>query len=421
MKVLVVGGGAREHALGWKLTGDGCEVVSAPGNPGLAALGPTLPEVAVTDTAAIVEAAVSLEADLVVVGPEAPLAAGVADALADKGVLALGPGRAGALLESSKSHAKDVMARAGVPTAAAAVFTSPDRAIDYLADHEGPFVVKADGLAGGKGVLVTLDRAEAENWTLECFGGRFGPAGNTVVIEEHLSGRELSVIALCADGDAVALAPARDYKRLRNDDAGPNTGGMGGYSPVGDAPAELTARAIDEIVRPVLTVLESDGITYRGFLYAGLILTDGGIRVLEFNVRLGDPEAQVLLPRLDDDLGALLAAAAAGELPDRPLRWSSNATLGVVLAAPGYPDRPHTGEMIRGLGTAAELPAVHIFHAGTSMAEGVPVTAGGRVVNVVGTGVDLSEARRRAYDAASVIDFPGKQFRTDIGLEVSER
>jgi len=413
MRVLVLGGGGREHALGWKLAqgANVTEVASAPGNPGLARLGPTY-GFPTTAPEVVVEAAACY--DLVVVGPEAPLAAGVVDALTAAGIAAFGPTAAGARLESSKAFAKEVMGRAGVATAAAAVFADPDRALRHLDSAVPPFVVKADGLAAGKGVLVTEDRPEAASWVSRCFEGDFGSAGATVVIEEYLDGPEVSVMAICAGDRVVPLAPARDYKRLLNGDQGPNTGGMGCYSPVPDLPAGLVDEVVAGVLEPTLRQMAADGIGYRGFLYAGMVLTDDGPKVLEFNCRLGDPETQVILPRLEDDLAALLASAADGVLPSGPLRWSDGAAVDVVLAAPGYPEAPHTGRPIHGLDAAAAIEGVHVFHAGTSLIGRRPVTAGGRVVNVVGTASDVAAARSRAYAAVDAIDFPGRQFRTDI-------
>ena len=417
MRVLLLGSGGREHAIGWKLAQSPqlSELISAPGNPGLEQFGPVAPDVDIHDPAAVVELAVSRRSDLVVVGPEAPLAAGVVDALTDSGIPAAGPPAAAARLESSKAYAKEVMTRAGVPTAAGRAYTDADAAYDALGSSPGPYVVKADGLAAGKGVLVTEDRREARRWVALCLEGHFGAAGTTVVIEEFLAGPELSVIALCDGTTALALPPARDYKRLRDDDQGPNTGGMGCFSPV-DLPRNLVDDTIARVVGPVIAALSAEGVVYRGFLYAGLVLTAGGPKVLEFNCRLGDPETQVILPRLDEDLLELLMAAATGKLPDRPLREHDVAAVDVVLAAPGYPEDVQTGGAIAGLTRAEALEGVHVFHAGTrSTGDGV-VTSGGRVLNVVGIGADRDTARDRAYGAATTIQFDGKQLRSDIGL-----
>jgi phosphoribosylamine--glycine ligase len=416
VRVLLLGGGGREHAIGWKLAaGAGITaLVSAPGNPGLAGLGRTLHDLPITDPEAVTSAALAERIDLVVVGPEAPLAAGVVDALDRAGVPAFGPGREAARLESSKAFAKEVMGRAGVATAAAGVFTAPAAAHVHLEDSTGPYVVKADGLAAGKGVLVTGDLAEAHAWVERCFEGGFGAAGRAVVIEDHLEGPEVSVFALCDGERAVAFGAARDHKRLGDGDTGPNTGGMGCYSPVPGVPATLVDDALATVVRPVLAAMADAGTPFRGFLYAGLVLTSAGPRVLEFNVRLGDPEAQVLLPRLDEDLLALLGDAAGAALEERPLRWSTDAAVDVVLAAPGYPDEPRAGDGIEGLARAAATAGVTLFHGGTAERSGRLVTAGGRVLNVVGTGPDLTAARDAAYEAVERISFPGMQFRSDI-------
>ncbi len=413
MRVLLLGGGAREHAIGLHLAPHVGEVRAAPGNPGLAELGPCLPDLDITHPAAVADAATGF--DLVVVGPEAPLAAGVVDALTERGIPALGPTRAAARLETSKWFAKQVMAAAGVPTARAAAFREAGPALAHLRDAEPPYVVKADGLAAGKGVLVTDALADAEAWVHRCLDGGFGDAGRTVVIEDHLAGPEVSVFALCSGTSVAPLAPARDYKRLGDGDTGPNTGGMGAYSPVPDLPAGLVDHVVDEVMRPVLAELDARGTPYRGFLYAGLVLTDDGPQVLEFNCRLGDPEAQVVLPRLDADLPDLALAAARGAPVPPVLRWSPDSVVNVVLASPGYPEAPRRGLEIEGVKKAQDVPGVTVLHAGTRTADGALVTSGGRVLNVVARAPDIATARRRAYDAAALVEFAGKQFRTDIG------
>ncbi len=413
MRVLLLGGGAREHAIGLHLAPHAAEVRAAPGNPGLAEVGPCLPGLDITDPVAVADAAVG--SDLVVVGPEAPLAAGVVDVLAGREIPTLGPTQAAARLETSKWFAKQVMAHAGVATAPAAAFTEAQPARMHLRSSEPPYVVKADGLAAGKGVLVTKHLNEAEAWVQRCLDGGFGDAGHTVVIEDHLAGPEVSVFALCSGTSVTPLAPARDYKRLGDDDTGPNTGGMGAYSPVPDLPAGLVEHVVDEVMRPVLAELAGRGTPYRGFLYAGLVLTEEGPQVLEFNCRLGDPEAQVVLARLDDDLAGLALAAARGEALPAALRWMPDAAVNVVLAAPGYPEAPQRGLEIDGVKKAQDVPGVAVLHAGTRLVDGALVTSGGRVLNVVARGRDVADARRRAYDAAELIDFAGKQYRTDIG------
>ena len=416
MRVLLLGGGGREHALGWKLSQSPLltELISAPGNPGLAELGP-LVEIDPSNPEAVAAFAEREGIDLVVVGPEGPLAAGVVDALDARGIAAFGPTAAGARLESSKAYAKDVMRRAGVATGTAEAFTVLDDAVAHLRSIEAPYVVKADGLAAGKGVLVTDDLDAAIGWAGACLAGVFGEAGATVVVEEYLSGREVSVFALVDGRHALPLEPARDYKRLADGDRGPNTGGMGCFSPVGDLPQHLVENTVDDVVEPVLQVLRADGIEYRGFLYVGLMLTDDGPKVLEFNCRLGDPETQAILPRLEDDLLALLAAGAAGELPDTSLHWSDQVAVAVVLASGGYPKTPDRGHVITGLETAEDLKNTFVFQAGTGTVNENLVSAGGRVLNVVGLGDTLRQARSRAYEAADMIDFKDKQMRADIG------
>ncbi|MDJ0961651.1 MAG: phosphoribosylamine--glycine ligase [Acidimicrobiia bacterium] len=416
MRILLLGGGAREHAIGWKLAhSPNLEVlISAPGNPGLARLGAIVPGFDVTDAEAVADFAVANAIDLVVVGPEAPLAAGVVDALAAAGIDAFGPTKAGAQLEASKAFAKDVMRRANVPTAKAWTFTDVNDAIAHLEASEPPYVIKADGLAAGKGVLVTEDLIAAQSWARLCIDGHFGDAGATVVVEEHLDGEELSVLALCDGTRAVALEPARDYKRLLDGDTGPNTGGMGCYSPVADMPEDIVEHVLDHVIDPVLEVMAEDGIKYKGFLYAGMMLTRTGPKVLEFNCRLGDPETQVILPRLDEDFLELLIAANEGNLPDRQLRFSDTAAVGVVLAAAGYPESPERGVPITGSRELHAEPDVHIFHAGTKLTVDGLVSNGGRVLNVVGRGPDVATARAAAYRAAETVDFPGKQYRSDI-------
>jgi phosphoribosylamine--glycine ligase len=416
VRVLLLGGGAREHAIGWKLSQSPhlTELLAAPGNPGLARIGSMVPSVDIEDPGAVAALAVAERIDLVVVGPEAPLAAGVVDALVAKGIPTFGPDRAGAQLEASKVFAKDVMRRAGVPTGASTGFTDVTAAADFLSGMDGPYVVKANGLAAGKGVLVTDDLTEAQTWARVCLEGHFGEAGKTIVIDEHLSGDEVSVFAICDGETALPLDPARDYKRLRDADQGPNTGGMGCYSPPADLPDDLVATALETVINPVLHTMADLGIRYRGFLYAGLMLTAAGMRVLEFNCRMGDPETQVLLPRLEHDLLELLDDGARGTLPSSPIRWSERAAVDVVLAAPGYPEAPERGAAITGFDTAETDPDVIVFHAGTRQTDAGLVTAGGRVLNVVGLGDTVPAARAAAYRGVGALHFPGMQYRSDI-------
>jgi phosphoribosylamine--glycine ligase len=414
MRVLLLGNGGREHAIGWKLAQSRglTTLISAPGNPGLADLGAVVPGFDATDPTAVVDLAVANAVDLVVVGPEAPLAAGVVDALQENGVTAFGPVARAARLESSKAFAKDVMVRAGVPTGTAETFTDLDAAADHLRAIDPPYVVKADGLAAGKGVLVTEDLDAATAWARLCLTGGFGDAGRTVVVEEHLDGREVSVFAICDGTTAVPLVPARDYKRLGEGGTGPNTGGMGCFSPVEDLPEGLVDTTMGDVIAPVLETMAADGLPYRGFLYAGLMLSDDGPKVLEFNCRLGDPETQVVLPRLEEDLLTLLADAASGSLRPAELRWSAAAAVDVVLASKGYPTRPRTGFPIDGLDHVSNAL---VFHAGTTRTADGIVTSGGRVLNVVGCGPDVPTARSAAYAAADQIRFEGKTYRKDIG------
>lgn len=412
MKVLVLGGGGREHAVCWALAGGGHEVVSAPGNAGIAALARCVP-VDPVDVAAVRELAVREAADLVVVGPEAPLVAGVVDSLAVTGVPTFGPSMAAARIEGSKTFCKEVMAAAGVPTAGYWSGTEVDEALAALAEFAGPYVVKADGLAGGKGVRICDDRAEAEDAVRAAMIERvFGAAGERVVIEEFLDGPECSVFGLCDGRTTVPLAPAQDFKRALDGDRGPNTGGMGAYSPV----AGVDARAIaGEVLEPMLAELAGRGLPYVGVLYAGLVLTADGPKVLEFNARFGDPETQVVLPRLRSELGRLLHACATGALPTYgPLEWDDRAAVTVVLASGGYPGEYETGVVITGLEEAAQVPDALVFHAGTRRDGDTVVTAGGRVLAVSGLGATVADARAVAYDAADRISFEGRHRRSDI-------
>lgn len=410
MRVLLIGNGGREHALGWKIAQSPRvkELVSLPGNPGLAELGPTVEGIAATDVGAIAAMARIQKVDLVVVGPEGPLAAGVTDAVSRLGIPVFGPTRAASRLESSKQFAKEVMGRAGVATAASGSFDDPAAARDYLVSMAPPYVVKADGLAAGKGVLVTDTIAEAGEWVDRCFEGEFGEAGSSVLIEEFLDGPEISVFAVCTKAGAVPLQPARDYKRLLDGGEGPNTGGMGAYSPVPDLPDDLLTRTMSEVVEPTLAQMDEDGNPFTGFLYAGLVLTAEGIKVLEFNVRLGDPETQAVLPRMSNDIVDVLEGAAP--------EWSDTAAVNVVLAAKGYPTAPEKGATIKGM---TNLPDnVIVFHAGTSRDGKKLVVGGGRVLSVVGVGPDIASARDLAYTAVEGIHWPGMQSRTDIAARV---
>jgi len=425
MRVLVVGGGGREHALAWRLARSASvdEVVAAPGNPGMADVARCVP-VDPDDPAAVAQLADDLAVDLVVVGPERPLVNGVVDAVEARGRRAFGPTAVGAQLEGSKAWMKEVLSGAGVPTAVHASFSAgeEDAALAFLQTLGGLYVVKTDGLAAGKGVVVTDSLAEARDAVrMYLSGAAFGEAGRTVVIEEGLVGPELSVLVVC-NGDpdaAVPLAPAQDFKRIGDGDTGPNTGGMGAYSPVPIAGPHLVRQVMTTAVRPTLYALEDEGVTYRGVLYAGLMLTADGPKVLEYNVRFGDPETQVVVPRLRSDLGALCMAAAAGE-PDLEAQFADDACVTVVLASAGYPSSPRTGDEIRGLDAAGAVPGVTVFHAGTARRDdGALVTAGGRVLDVTAVAPGLRDARDRAYEAAALISWPGVQYRHDIATSAA--
>jgi len=412
VKVMLLGGGAREHALAWKLKQgpDLTALFCAPGNPGTGALGENL-AVDAEDPKAVVAAARARAVDLVVVGPEGPLVKGVADALRAVGIAVFGPSAAAACIEGSKAFAKEVMAAADIPTASHRVFRSPAEAAAY-ARMQGPLVVKADGLAAGKGVVVARSGREAAEAVLQV--AAMGQAASALVLEELLEGEEVSAIALC-DGERYQLFPAaQDHKRIFDGDQGPNTGGMGAYTP---APF-LDARGLDEVGRtvigPALREMKRRGAPFTGALFAGLMLTPRGPRVLEFNCRFGDPETQALVMQLDEDLLPLLHAAARGALPDRPLRLRAGVTVGVVMASAGYPGSPRKGDLIEGI-AQAEATGARVFQAGTKALAGQLVTAGGRVLSVCAHGDTVALAREAAYRACSMIRFEGAQYRRDIG------
>jgi phosphoribosylamine--glycine ligase len=397
VRICVVGSGGREHALQDALSRSADSVLVTPGNAGIPGSVPTPPE--------------EIDADLFVIGPEVPLVRGLADRLRAQGRLVFGPGADGARLEGSKRWMKALLVEAGVPTARHGAFGAAEPALAYLRSLAPPYVVKTDGLAAGKGVLVTESRAEAEDDVrAKLSGTSFGDAGRTVVIEEALAGPELSVLCLCDGRRAVPLAPAQDFKRLGDGDTGPNTGGMGAYSPVPVAGPGVVAEVVERAVEPTLAALRDRRIDYRGVLYCGVMLTVDGPKVLEYNIRFGDPEAQVVLPRIRGDLTAALAEAAAGDLRTE-LSWDERAAVTVVLAAPGYPTAPRAGDPIQGLDEALALPDVTVYSAGVAPG---PRTAGGRVLDVTALGHDVAAARRRAYEAVATISWPGMQYRTDI-------
>ena len=401
MEVCVVGGGGREAALATVVARAADRVVVTPGNPGIPGSAATAPE--------------QVDADLFVIGPEAPLVSGLADRLRAQGKLVLGPGADGARLEGSKAWMKGLLAEAGVPTARYGEFRDREAAVRFLRTTAPPYVVKTDGLAAGKGVLVTESLEEAvEDVAAKLSGRSFGDAGRTVVIEEGLGGEELSLLCLCDGRRSVPLAPAQDFKRLGDGDSGPNTGGMGAYSPVPVAGPDVVGEVMSRAVEPTLAALRRRGIDYRGVLYAGLMLTAEGPKVLEYNVRFGDPEAQVVLPRFAGDLASLLAEAASGRLRSEPA-WSDESAVTVVLAAQGYPASPRSGGVIDGLDEADALPDVLVFRAAVGVDErGRTTTGGGRVLDVTGLGPDLASARRRAYEAVELVSWPGMQYRRDI-------
>ena len=409
MRILVIGSGGREHALVRALDPGRDDVHAAPGNPGIEALAETHPDTAPTPDG-ILALARKLAPGLVVIGPEAPLVAGAADALRESRIPCFGPDAAAARIEGSKSFAKQVMAEAGIPTAASFTCGTPGQADQALAAFGPPYVVKDDALAAGKGVLVTGDLDAARAHAAAC---------GTVVIEEFLDGPEVSLFAVTDGATAVPLLPAQDFKRARDGDQGPNTGGMGAYAPLPWAPADLADQAMAQVIQPAVDTMRRRGTPYSGLLYAGLSLTAAGIRVVEFNARFGDPETQVVLDRLGSPLAPLLAAAAAGELAGAPpLEWHPGAAVVVVIAAEGYPEAPARGDEIIGTERAGKTQA-YLLHAGTARdAKGALVTAGGRVLNAVGSGPDVAAARAHAYELAATVSLRGGWYRRDIAARL---
>jgi phosphoribosylamine---glycine ligase len=421
MRVLVVGGGGREHALCWGLARSPQveQLHAAPGNAGIASVATCHPAAA-ADVDAQLRLAEELDADLVVIGPEAPLVAGLADELRARGRAVFGPGRAGARLEGSKAFAKDLMVRHGIPTARAATFSEVGPAVAFVDDLGGRAVVKADGLAAGKGVTVASDRARAVAAIEECLvAGAFGGAGARVIVEEVLEGEEVSAFALVDATSMVPVALAQDFKRAGDGDSGPNTGGMGAYSPLPwlDNATELR---IWGTVASTVRALHDAGIAYSGLLYTGLMLTSGGPKVLEYNCRFGDPETQVVIPRLRGDLAEMLDACARDRLADQKVDLSEDAAVTVVLASGGYPGAYETGRPIAGLEAAAASPDAVVFHSGTAEREGRVVTDGGRVLAATGWGPTVEDARSHAYEAASHISFDGMIRRGDIAARAAE-
>jgi len=417
VKVLVIGTGAREHAIVKALTLDPWvdAVIAAPGNPGIDAIAlcRELPR-GLLDGKGVAALAAELGVDLVVVGPEAPLVAGVADAVRARGIACFGPTAAAARLEGSKAFAKEVMAAAGVPTALAHVCTTVEEVGSALDVFGAPYVVKDDGLAAGKGVVVTDNRVQALAHAVQCLDK---PDGR-IVVEEFLDGPEISLFCITDGTTVLPLVPAQDFKRLGDGDQGPNTGGMGAYSPLDWAPASLVQDVVDRVAQPTVDEMRRRGMPFAGVLYVGLALTSRGLRVIEFNARFGDPETQVVLARLVTPLGGLLYAAAVGKLDELPpLRWRPEHAVTVVVASKGYPGSPRTGGLVEGVADISEIGDAYVLHAGTAVGKGgTIVSSGGRVLSIVATGADLEQARKRAYAAVDRITLKGSQHRTDIAL-----
>ncbi|MHB0876647.1 MAG: phosphoribosylamine--glycine ligase [Anaerolineae bacterium] len=418
MRVLLTGSGGREHTLAWKLrqSPSVTELIIAPGNGGTAALGENVP-LRAEDVLGLVDLARSRHVDFTVVGPEAPLALGIVDAFTEAGLRIAGPHRAAAELESSKAFSKAFMQRHGIPTAGYRSFEEFEPALAYTRSLPKPPVVKADGLAAGKGVVVADTYEEAEAALRQMLIAKeFGASSNTVVVEEHLEGQEVSLLAF-TDGERIApLIAAQDHKRIADGDTGPNTGGMGAYAPAAVLTDELRREAIERVIEPAVRGMAAEGRPYRGVLYAGLILTDSGIETLEFNCRFGDPEAQVLLPLLDCDLADVLLRCSEGRLDPAQVRWHEGACVCVVMASGGYPGHYATGHAITGIERAEDLGCL-VFHAGTKAGDGGVVTSGGRVLGVTATGTDLGQAIDKAYTGVRAIGFEGAQYRSDIGAK----
>ncbi len=424
MRVLVIGAGGREHALAWKIAQSArvTAVFVAPGNPGTAAEPKTSNvDVAADDVAGLVRFATDRRIDLTIVGPEAPLVLGVRDAFDAAGLRCFGPSRLAARLEGSKAFTKDFLSRHGIPTAAYATFTRATFDAGWVRRQRAPLVVKADGLAAGKGVVICDDVEAAVAAAQDMFAGRFGKAGDTVVVEEFLRGEEASFIAMVDGRHVLPLATSQDHKRLGDGDTGPNTGGMGAYSPAPVVTAAVHERAMREVMWPTVRALAAEGTPYVGFLYAGLMISDDGVpQVLEFNCRFGDPETQPILSRMRSDLTLHCDAALDGRLEGETVDWDSRAAVGVVLAAAGYPETVRKGDVIEGLDAAAARPG-KIFHAGTAQSGASIVTAGGRVLCAVGLGDGVLAAQQQAYELVRAVHWSGMQYRKDIGYRAVER
>lgn len=421
MNVLLIGSGGREHALAWKIAASPLltKLYAAPGNPGIAQVAEIV-SLDVADHAAVAAFSKKNGVDLVVVGPEGPLVEGIADMLCAEGIKVFGPSKAAAQLEGSKGFTKDLCAEYGIPTGAFGRFDNANDARAYVRGVGAPIVVKADGLAAGKGVTVAMTLKEAEDAIDACFDGAFGDAGSEVVVEEFLEGEEVSFFCLCDGDNALPFGSAQDHKRVGDADTGPNTGGMGAYSPAPIMTAALEEQVMREIVEPTLRGMAAMGAPFSGVLFAGLMITADGPKLIEHNARFGDPETQVLMMRLKDDLLVLLKAAADGQLAHVSARWRDDAALTVVMAADGYPDKPKKGSVINGVDAAEETGAM-VFHAGTALKDGKLVANGGRVLNVTATGKSVGAAQKAAYAAVDRIDWPGGFCRRDIGWRAVER
>jgi len=421
MRIMIVGSGGREHALAWKIRESKKvdKLFAIPGNGGISEIAECLD--AVDDPVSIADVAVSNKIDFTIVGPEAPLVAGIADTFQDRGLPIFGPIRSAARMEGSKAFAKKMMIKNHIPTGNANLFSDYKSARDFIDSSTFPIVIKADGLASGKGVIIAYNLDEAVKAITSCLVDlKFEEAGATVLIEEFLVGEEVSLLAFC-DGDrALPLVPAQDYKRIYDDDLGPNTGGMGSYSPIPSVTKDVYEEIVSTVLTPTMEGLKGEGIEYRGMLYAGVILTDNGPKVLEFNARFGDPETQAILPRLESDLLEIMIASSEGDLSNSTLKWSNKKCVSVVLASEGYPENPITKREIFGISQAAKVEGVQIFHAGTKKIDGKTITTGGRVLNVSALGDTYKQARERAYQACELIKFEGKQLRADIAKRAEE-
>ncbi len=416
MNILLIGSGGREHALAWKIAASPLlsRLYIAPGNPGMAALGQCV-ALDVLDFAAVIAFCSRFNIDLVMVGPEQPLVAGLADALADAGIRCFGPSKAAAQLEGSKGFTKDLCAAAAIPTAAYGRYATKDSALAGLADFDLPVVIKADGLAAGKGVIIAQTADEAQAALAHMFGGGFGDAGASVVIEEFMTGEEVSFFAISDGTRAIAFGTAQDHKRVGDGDTGPNTGGMGAYAPAAIVTPALATTILHTIIQPTVNAMAAAGTPYVGVLFAGLMLTADGPKLIEYNCRFGDPETQVLMLQLASDLVPVLVAACEGDVSHVQVRWHPTAALSVVMAAQGYPGAPITGTAIGPLVAAQSLPGAHVFHAGTRLVDGALVASGGRVLSICGVAPEIGTAQKIAYAALDTIDWPHGFARRDIG------